>query len=73
MKYSEHKELLEFVKNKLQPGVTFDNKNINGTTIHTVTENDRFAMHGKGIALCIDGRTDKLIIIYKDKLADIVV
>lgn len=72
MKYSEHKELLEFVKSKLQPGVTFDNRNINGTTIHTVTENDKFAMHGNGIVLGIDGRIDKLIVVYKDELADIV-
>ena len=70
MTYS-HKEILESVKFTLKPGTKFDNKNIGGTTVHTVTENDRFAMSGNGIVLGLNGGTDKLILVYKDgKLAD---
>ena len=65
MTYS-HKEILESVKSTLKPGTTFDNKNIGGTTVHTVTENDRFAMFGNGVVLGLNGGTDKLILVYKD-------
>lgn len=73
MKYTEHKELLELTKSKLQPGVTINNENIGGTTIHTITKNDRLAMYGDGkIVLGVDGTTDKLIVVYKDKLTDVI-
>jgi hypothetical protein len=71
MTYSEHKEILDQMKSTFVPGVTFDNNNIGGTTVHTVTESDRFAMSGNGIVLGLNGGTDKLIVVYKDgKLAD---
>ena len=71
MTYSEHKEILESVKSALKPGTTFDNTNICGSTVHTVTENDRFVMFGNGVVLGLNGGTDKLIVVYKDgRLAD---
>ena len=71
MTYSEHKEILESVKSTLKPGTTFDNTNIGGSIVHTVTENDRFAMFGDGVVLGLNGGTDKLIVVYKDgRLAD---
>lgn len=72
MTYSEHKEILESVKSTLKPGTTFDNKNIGGTTVHTVTENDRFAMFGiDSVVLGLNGGTDKIIVVYKNgKLSD---
>ena len=71
MTYSEHKEILESVKSTLKPGTTFDNKNIGGSTVYTVTENDRFVMFGNGVVLGLNGGTDKLIVVYKeDKLTD---
>ena len=67
MKYSEFKSILDQMKSTFVPGVTFDNKNIGGSTTHTVTENDRLAMQGTvTIVLGVNGGTDKLIVVYKD-------
>jgi hypothetical protein len=71
--YLEHKKILDDVKYIFQPGVTFDNTNIGGSTTHTVSKDDRFAIQGVGnIVLGINGYTDKLIIVYKDgKMAEL--
>lgn len=67
MKYSEFKSILDQMKSTFVPGVTFDNKNIGGSTTHTVTENDKLAMQGMGtIVLGVNGNTDKLIVVHKD-------
>ena len=85
MKYSEFKALLEEMKTKFIPGVKFDNLNIGGTTIHTITTEDRLAMMGEGtIVICVNGilgrnvlmdpsdKTGKMIRVYADgKAADI--
>ena len=85
MKYAEFKALLEEMKTKFVPGVKFDNLNIGGTRIHTVTDNDRLAMMGDGIiVLCVNGivgrdvlmnpsdNTGEIIRVYADgKEADI--
>jgi hypothetical protein len=73
MKYAEFKSILDKMKSTFVPGVTFDNKNLGGSTIYTVTENDRLAMQGTGtIVLGVNGGTDKLIVVYKDgKTAEI--
>jgi hypothetical protein len=72
MKYAEFKSILDQMKSTFVPGVTFDNKNIGGSTVHTVTENDRLAMFGiDSVVLGLNGGTDKLIVVYKEgKLAD---
>jgi hypothetical protein len=59
--YLEHKKILDDVKSIFQPGVTFDNTNIGGSTTHTVSKDDRFAMQGVGnIVLGINGKMAEL-------------
>lgn len=56
MKYKEFEALLEEVKTKFTPGVKFDNHNIGGDQVHTVTTKDGFAKMGDDIiVLCVNG------------------
>ena len=55
MKYNEFEALLEEIKTKFTPGIKFDNHNIGGDQVHTVTTKDEFVMMGGIIVLCVNG------------------